>query len=79
MHDLPLFDTTFMGISGGPVPLHPPPFSGVQNYKFNKLTIFSAYHTNSLAHLRRALYMECTLNYGPELLSYLIRVTFAPI
>ena len=61
MHDLQLFDTTFMEISGGPVPFHPPPFSGVQNYKFNKLTIFSAYHTNSLAHLRRALYMECTL------------------
>ena len=40
MHDFQLFDTTFMGISGGPVPLHPPPFSGVQNYKFNKLTIF---------------------------------------
>ena len=61
MHDLQLFDTTFMEISGGPVRLHPPPFSGVQNYKFNKLTIFSAYHTNSLVHLRRALYMECTL------------------
>ena len=61
MHDLQLFDTTFMESSGGPVPLHPPPFSGVQTYKFNKLTIFSAYHTNSLAHLRRALYMECTL------------------
>ena len=50
-----------MEISGGPVLLHPPPFSGIQNYKFNKLIIFSAYHTNSLAHLRRALYMECTL------------------
>ena len=61
MHDLQLFDTTFMEISGGPVPLHPPPFSGIQNYKFNKLTIFSAYQTNSLAHLRHALYMECTL------------------
>ena len=61
VHDLQLFDTTFMEISGGPVPLHPPHFSGVQKYKFNKLTIFSAYHTNSLAHLRRALYMECTL------------------
>ena len=61
MHDLQLFDTTFMEISGGPVPLHPPPFSGVQNYKFSKLTIFSAYHTNIMAHLRRALYMECTL------------------
>ena len=58
MHDLQLFDATFMEISGGPFPLHRPPFSGVQNYKFN---IFSAYHTNSLAHLRRALYMECTL------------------
>ena len=61
MHDLQLFDRKFMEISGGPVRLHPPPFSGVQNYKFNKLTIFSAYHTNSLAHLRRALYMECNL------------------
>ena len=63
MHDLQLFDTTFMEISGGPFPLHPPPFSGVQNYKFNKLAIFSAYHTNSLAYLRRALDMECTLEY----------------
>ena len=62
VHDLQLFDPTFMEISGGPVPLHPPPFSGVQNYKFNKLTIFSAYHTNSLARLRRALYMECTMD-----------------
>ena len=42
MHDLQLFDTTFMEISGRPVPLHPPP--PVQNYKFNKLTIFLAYH-----------------------------------
>ena len=40
MHDLQLFDTKFMEISGGPVPLHLPSFSGVQNYKFNKLTIF---------------------------------------
>ena len=63
MLDLQIFDTTFIEISGGPVPLHPPPFSGVQNYKFNKLTIFSAFHSNSLAHLRRALYMECTLDY----------------
>ena len=63
MHDLQLFDTTFMEISGGPVPLHPPPFSGIQNYKFNKLTIFSACHTNSLAHLRRALYMECIMGF----------------
>ena len=61
VHDLQLFDPTFMEISGGPVPLHPPHFSGIQKYKFNKLTIFSAYHTNSLAHLWRALYMECTL------------------
>ena len=61
VHDLQLFDTTFVEVSGGPVPLHPPHFSGVQKYKFNKLTIFSAYHTNSLAYLRRALYMECTL------------------
>ena len=73
MLDLQLFDTTFMEISGGPVPLHPPPFSGVQNYKFNKLTIFSAYHTNSLAHLRRALYMEYTLG----LLVCYIHVLFA--
>ena len=61
VHDLQLFDTTFMEISGGPFPLHPPPFSGVQNYKFNKLIIFSAYYTNSLAHLRRAIYIKCTL------------------
>ena len=61
VHDLQLFDTSFMEISGGPVPLHLPPFSGIQNYKFNKLTIFSVYHTDSLAHLSRALYMECTL------------------
>ena len=63
MHDLQLFDTTFMEISVGPVPLHLPPFSGIQNYKFNKLTIFSAYHTNSLAHLWRALYIECTMGF----------------
>ena len=44
VHDLQLFDITFMEISCGPVPFHPPPFSGVQNYKFDKLTIFSAYH-----------------------------------
>ena len=40
MHDLQLCDTTIKEISGGPVSLHQPPFSGVQNYKFNKLTFF---------------------------------------
>ena len=72
MHDLQLFDTTFIGISGGPVPLHPPPFSSVQSYKFNKLTIFSAYHANSLAHLRRALYIECTLVADSQLILELL-------
>ena len=71
MHDLQRFDITFMEISCGPVPLHPPPFSGVQNYKFNKLTIFSAYHTNSLVHLRRALCMECTMDILVEAFSNL--------
>ena len=32
VHDLQLFDITFMKISGGLVPLHPPDFSGVQKY-----------------------------------------------
>ena len=66
-----------MEISGWPVPLHPPPFSGVQNYKFNKLAILSAYHTNSLAHLRRALYMECTLVMRP--LEFEALGQFAPL
>ena len=29
VHDLQLFDTTFMETSGGPFPVHPPPFSGI--------------------------------------------------
>ena len=39
VHNLQLFDTTFIEISGGPFPLQPSSFSGVQNYKFNKLNI----------------------------------------
>ena len=57
MHDLQLFDITFMEIFGGPFPLHPPPFSGG-----TKLQVQQADHFFGVPHEFLGAPSACTLH-----------------